>query len=188
MDINERLFVLRQQYQGLSAGAYESSSEQSTQHVRSKESAKPLSFQSIVDAARFPELKSSQAILKLVNSDLARRKTYTAVLSRLARFYSPALSAASSVAQVFERQAKGFALRVSEAPSQSDQVFVMLKFDQDTALAASYTANLHIAVGTMCYCVQFSEPYMTTMQAILSKTSAEYSAIVNPDARLYLLD
>jgi len=188
MDINERLFVLRQQYQGLSESAYKSGSDRSTQHAQSQESARPLSFQSIVDAARFPELKSSKATLKRVNSDLTCRKTYTAVLSRLACFYSPALAAASSLGQVLERQAKGFVLRVSNDPSQSEQAFVMLKFDQDTALPANYTANLHIALGSMCYCVQFSEPYTTTMQAILSKTSAEYSAIVNPDARLYLLD
>lgn len=212
MDIKEELFVAQQQLIGLAALQVQTSAgklaeKPSTASLMSKSTksrsntndylnAKPISFQSIVDAVNAPQLTTSTSTLMRVNASAAGAKTYQLLLAHLAHLSSPALAAASSSDKINRRQAKGFEIRLCDDPDNQAQAFVLLTLTQmpgatdtetrDFDINVSQSVHLHIELQEQFFLLHFSHPYKNSFQTIISKTSLEYLAIVEADAQLYI--
>lgn len=191
MDIIEQLFVVNRQLQGLKAN-YADQFVSEDENVKHNDNAKVLSQQSLVDAILFPHHSRSKNILQQANHRPVVFTRYKEALTTLAHMQSDTQVAASTHEKLKTRHGEGFTLVISEDPTSSEQVYLVMSWHNVTGKITALPVYLYAEYNDAFYVLAFatgSELANKTMrfQTLIERNSIEYSAVTDPQSRLYLL-
>lgn len=167
-----------------------------------------ISLQDIVNTLLYPNQNNtlSDAVLLTATAESASvRKLYEYVLEQTALFSGDTLVAASSTETLKRRQAKGFSINLNDDPDLPEQVHILLQLEPDSLQngdssdAYGFTGSktkefnklvIHLGWQNAFYQLVFNHSFKQNQgiafQTIVSKTSPEYSAIVDTESRIYL--